>query len=307
MLSEILSIAVGVFFVYLLLSLICSTVVEWLSKVLGFRAKMLEKWIRRLLHDSVGANLTEKIYNHPLIEVLTPEGRANKPSHIPPKLFAIALIEVVVGRERVRGLSTTGQLREAIAASDCPEDTREALESVVGEEDERIDSAYASIGRWFDDPMDMLSRAYKNKVSQIVFFVALGVTLLLNLDTLMISSTLWEHCDLRAKVEMAATAFVQNRETDAAEDQADRLDTLLLAALELSDLEIPLGWSGDPEDPRSFPQDFQGRLKKLLGLLATVLAASLGAPFWFDMLHRLIGLRQGRMGAGQGQETGWAT
>jgi hypothetical protein len=30
---------------------------------------------------------------------------------------------------------------------------------------------------------------------------------------------------------------------------------------------------------------------KILGLLVTVLAISLGAPFWFDLLNRLVNLR----------------
>src|SRR5262249_4522387 len=30
---------------------------------------------------------------------------------------------------------------------------------------------------------------------------------------------------------------------------------------------------------------------KLLGLLATALAVSLGAPFWFDLLNKLVSLR----------------
>jgi hypothetical protein len=34
-----------------------------------------------------------------------------------------------------------------------------------------------------------------------------------------------------------------------------------------------------------------GLLKKLAGLLLTVIVLSLGAPFWFDLLKRIISIR----------------
>ena len=39
------------------------------------------------------------------------------------------------------------------------------------------------------------------------------------------------------------------------------------------------------------PTDLAGILSKLLGLLFTAAAVSLGAPFWFDFLGRIVNLR----------------
>jgi hypothetical protein len=58
----------------------------------------------------------------------------------------------------------------------------------------------------------------------------------------------------------------------------------------VSALELPLGWGTDPDDPRWF-DDWQGAVGKVLGLLATVLALTLGAPFWFDLLGKVSRIR----------------
>jgi hypothetical protein len=70
-------------------------------------------------------------------------------------------------------------------------------------------------------------------------------------------------------------------------------------------LGVPVGWPhgevlgierGEPDDlptadPRAFPHDFAGVLMRLVGWAFTALAASFGAPFWFDALSRIVNLR----------------
>jgi hypothetical protein len=68
------------------------------------------------------------------------------------------------------------------------------------------------------------------------------------------------------------------------------------AVQKLRSLPVPLGWhfKKNPSDPQGFPfrpwrtYDF---FAKLLGLLLTTFALSLGAPFWFDTLSRIARLR----------------
>jgi hypothetical protein len=63
-------------------------------------------------------------------------------------------------------------------------------------------------------------------------------------------------------------------------------------------LNLPLGWtpqhtkSAPSTDPRHVPLTLGSWLIKLLGLVLTILALSLGAPFWFDALSKLAQLRQ---------------
>ena len=55
---------------------------------------------------------------------------------------------------------------------------------------------------------------------------------------------------------------------------------------QLNELSLPIGWNNE-----TTPQGFADWLLKFLGIILTGLAASLGAPFWFDILNKLLGLK----------------
>ena len=107
--------AIGVFFVFLLMSLVSSQLVEWIASYRGWRAKELEKAIRAMLHDPAiqkkidkeALILADKLYEHPLIASLARPGR--KPAYIPAGKFALALFDVLLtaGTE----VSTIGRAR----------------------------------------------------------------------------------------------------------------------------------------------------------------------------------------------------
>lgn len=89
--SNIIDIAIGISFVFAVLSVIASAVVEAVSTVLSLRAVTLRRAIERLLKDSL---MTEKLYTHPLIDGLTSDDDSD-PAYIPSELFARALIDVI--------------------------------------------------------------------------------------------------------------------------------------------------------------------------------------------------------------------
>ena len=80
--SDILDIGIGVAFVYLLLSLVCTVRNEWIAGVMGLRAKNLEAGIRSLFSDGkltipvsgdspkIEKFLADAIYDHGLIQSL---------------------------------------------------------------------------------------------------------------------------------------------------------------------------------------------------------------------------------------------
>ena len=63
------------------------------------------------------------------------------------------------------------------------------------------------------------------------------------------------------------------------------------------DLNLPLGWTLTPNDPRRIPLEYSGwdfsgwLFFKFLGLLVSAFAVSLGAPFWFDLLSKFVNIR----------------
>ena len=123
--TTILDVAIGVVFIYLLLSILCSAASELIEMVLKKRATDLERGIRELLKPSrntgaeaaeaeEGAKDTKEIvrdlYNHPLINSLfvgryETSGIASNaryikgtklPSYIPARNFALALLDVIL-------------------------------------------------------------------------------------------------------------------------------------------------------------------------------------------------------------------
>lgn len=83
---------------------------------------------------------------------------------------------------------------------------------------------------------------------------------------------------------------------EAKERSQKAAEVLAKANADLSSAGIQLGWHGNyPKNPCEFfseitehPENF---LSKLIGLLISILAISLGAPFWFDTLNRVMQIR----------------
>src|SRR5260370_37288431 len=68
--SAMLDVAIGMIFVYLLLSLISSAIKEGIESWVKKRAIDLEKGVRELLNDHTGTGLAKQLFNHPFISSL---------------------------------------------------------------------------------------------------------------------------------------------------------------------------------------------------------------------------------------------
>ena len=90
-LEAILDVAIGLIFMWLILSIATMSVQEWIASYLKWRANDLKTAIQRLLADKAWA---EQLYNHPLIAGLSKK-TGRKPSYIPANKFAMALFDIV--------------------------------------------------------------------------------------------------------------------------------------------------------------------------------------------------------------------
>ena len=112
--STILDVAIGMIFVYILLSLMCSAANEIIELLLKKRAIDLERGIRELLapnSTSGEPDVVQELYNHPLVNSLfggtyqqsriantfkRKMMRTGLPSYIPARTFALALMDLVL-------------------------------------------------------------------------------------------------------------------------------------------------------------------------------------------------------------------
>lgn len=279
--SGIIDVAIGVIFVYLFLSLICSVITEWISKRLEKRAKNLEEGIRSLLSDPEGKGYAMKFFNHSLITGLTRKGK--KPSYIPSRLFALALMDVIAPSDPTRGSRTVGDLRNGVGS--LPKELRETISTLLDDAEDNLKKARENFERWFDEGMDRVSGWYKRESQRIIFACALAVALAFNADTISITKTLFQDPVLRAglvaKAQETAKQPVRSNPEEAQK-------TIQLINEEMKRLQFPIGWTRKSLDMFS---SFWEVLSKAVGLFLTGLAVSLGAPFWFDLLNKFINLR----------------
>ena len=108
-----LDVALGLIFVYLLLSLICTTVNEWVAALMKHRSRTLEEGIRNLLNAQLAGGarkLSEQLYQHPLIKALSRPG--GLPTYIPSGTFSMALVDVLTGK--TGGSVTFDQIKSAV-------------------------------------------------------------------------------------------------------------------------------------------------------------------------------------------------
>lgn len=91
-LQEIIEVAVGLIFIWLVLSIATMQIQEWIAtNILKWRSKDMETAIRKMLGDPIWA---KQLYQNPVIAGLAKKTGV-KPSYIPADKFAVALFDVV--------------------------------------------------------------------------------------------------------------------------------------------------------------------------------------------------------------------
>jgi hypothetical protein len=305
--SEMLDIAIGLIFLYLLLALLCSAANELVSRILALRSKTLEAGIRNLLEDKKDAQdrkLLDLFYNHPLIRGLHRKGR--RPSYIPARTFALTLMDILTPAEK-DGSKVFRDIRKTLDALK-PSETKTWLLSLVAGAEENIAEVRRNIENWFDDAMARVSGWYKRKAQMITLAVAFVVTIGLNVDTFVIANSLYRDSSLRAAVVAAAEEAL---EEPLPSDEEPALTKIERVQEELEELQLPMGWP----DPGFKVDSFWSVIQKLFGWIFTAFALSLGAPFWFDVLRKIGNLRSvggkpeepTKKGEAKSKESGTAT
>lgn len=310
--SDIVEIIIGLVFVYFLMSLICTTFTEWISRIFAMRSTNLKEGIEKLVN---GKDLINDIYDHPLIKGLAPkEGLGEKisrlfghsprpfPSNLPARTFSLVLIDTLMKAGKAGGSgqwSLEVQSQQAIKSLEgsiesLPEDIKKVLGAFLKSAKTRADKCdkaiaefRTSIEQWFDDFTDRVSGWYKRKTQLIVLVSAFVFCFALNVDTFVIAHTLYQDTTLRESVVAAAEARVQQ---PAATENVSEIDISKIQK-DLSGLKLPIGWSGEKGTPTSLPDSPGGWAIKILGVAFTALAVSLGASFWYDLLNKIVNLR----------------
>ena len=364
--STVLEVAIGLVLVYLLISIVLTSVSEAIEALLKTRATDLENALSQLFQGDTA--LLTQFYRHPLVSglyrgdytALPTDGparargdRINLPSYIPRETFATAVMEIVGG-------SSSAKMKTAV----------EALAARTGVTD--VAGTRRDIEAWYDGAMDRASGWFKRRTQGRLFVLGLLVALVGNVNSVTIGQYLAINQEAReAVVELAeqtrttmprptadppgnevaanevatedgggansstaseneagdaaentvveapaddaspteegeadGNASTTNMAQPAAEDEARRQEQARADLARLRAIGLPIGWSdpvleltiaGFPEGPAVglsyWARGVLATLILLAGYLATAFAVMLGAPFWFDLLNKLMVVR----------------
>lgn len=298
--SVALNVVVSLVFIFLLYSLLVTIVNEIIASLFRLRSKTLQKGIRRMLTDdgTTVNSLVDSFFNQPAIKFLGEDNKNKKPSYLSSNSFAKGLFEMCKGFSKNKtSLLTSIQGGISYIKSLNPE-TGRYLESLLEDAMNDTDKFRELVELWFNETMDRATGWYKKQTQRITFMVGFFVALSFNVDSIQIVKHLSFDAKLSGQLADMAVKYADTHK-DASGKTASEANTEVThyfnEAKKLTDNEIAqantllgLGW-----DFRTEFDSFQ-IFYSMLGLLITALAISLGAPFWFDILSKVVQLRSSK-------------
>ena len=287
-----LDVAIGLFFVYLVLSLLASAIGELVEAVLRTRAKYLAQSVKELLGGS-DAEL-EAFYEHPAINGLffgtykcadRPAFLRRLPSYIPSANFAIALIDRAIQASADGGgkrdgtnadagveLSSIERLRRGVA-NNCNATITRTLQSIMRVSGDDIQAVQQGVEALYETTQDRVTGWYKRHSRMVLLAVGFGLAVGVNADTYQLVKYLAEDAAARRALIDAAGDYLSSEDAASLPDPAEVGKYLG---------SLTSGPIGNARQPFHLG---------VLGWILTACAVSLGAPFWYDLLSKLVPIR----------------
>jgi hypothetical protein len=157
-----------------------------------------------------------------------------------------------------------------------------------------------SLEDWYNSAMDRVSGWYKYRTQKILFGIGLVIAVSVNVDAIKIVKQLSKDSTLRQSIVAAAGAAKQPQ-TGSTGSANDQIKAVQQQVADVNGLGIPIGWTHVPDilvkkvreanGTSSYGPWHWGYVNVLLGWLMTAVAVSLGAPFWFDILNKIMVVR----------------
>jgi hypothetical protein len=253
------------------------------------------------------------------------------PSYIPAKNFALALMDILLpasgtSSSGAKGastpsnnpLSSPGSADPLVASENIQpllplrnavntltnEAVKKALLTLIDAAGNNVSQARINIENWFNSGMDRVGGWYKRRVQKIIFVLGFILVICINADSIAIFNNLANERPLRSAIVDAAERLPVKKASDSSQILGIKsgIDSLY-------QLGLPIGWNWKSKlNPNIFatsnvnaipPFDFKTALFsslwlwfiKVIGWLITAFAISLGAPFWFDTLNKVMAVR----------------
>ena len=323
--NALLDIAIGLVLMYLVLSLVCTSINETISTLASMRARTLRTSLVKIIDLD---DLRRTFYGHGLIETSNPPSApsttaaaaaaaaagktppadaahkppapANHPAYLSGSTFALALIDSL-NAEGTDPATDFDQVKKA-ASGLGESNVRDLLMSNIAVAKD-IDTLRTNLATSFDQAMDRVSGEYKRRMKLVSFIVGLLVALAINADSIQVGKALWSDGALRAQMAQGADRILGSATKTICPTATSDVDDVVkkVQCAESALRPLPIGWQLPIAWEFSLTSaSVQSFVVKLGGLLITAVALMLGAPFWFDLLSKFMKIR----GTGEKPEAG---
>ncbi len=275
-------------------------------------------------------SLQEAFFRHPAIKYLA-RGNTSSPSSITPADFSNTMIDIMVeygGKwTRLESVQSFIEHDPSVTQNSYKEitinnrtirignDTLKQLKLFFMESGNNLDSFKKLLEQWFNNTMDRVTGWYKAHVQWLLFVIGLGLAIGFNVDIIKIKDILVTNESARSMFKPFVEETYKSWNNESAtftlgDTNKNATDTTYIKALKkiITDVTnankiLGLGWnckdSTTAKDSLSKKNIKKNETKDcwdlfwggILGWLITAIAISFGAPFWFDLLNKLVMLR----------------
>jgi len=314
-----LDVLIGLFTVYLALSVGCSAAVDAIGSLLKKRGLLLEQGLENLFKGQLSADksFAESFLGHPLLEtlyypkkggsvwrairwVLRRSGDKHPPVAVPPKIVGVVVHDLLV---RYKEGSTISDCINALPGNESTNRVKGLLASLVRQVGDDAEAFKKLVEVQFNAAMTKASERYKSFAQTMTLMVAIVLVAGANADSIAIAQSLAASPAARAAMVSYARQVVAQDDsflghaasaapavavTASSKTQDEKMDQ---ARAELANVHTTMNMAGLQIGWQAFPSNFGGWIEKFFGLLITILAVSLGAPFWFKALQKFMAVR----------------
>lgn len=300
---DVLEVLIGTITVFLVFSIVVTSVVEAISSLFKLRARNLEKALKTYYSqeiDGKGKKLYEALKDDPILGTLYRD--KNLPSYVGSDLVAKSVIGFLQSHHGLNCMQdiTTEDIRKTIARIPDSHELQSLLHAYLDRCDGSVDGFIAEVENHFDTAMDRASGWFKRYVQRITILVASVLVGSTNLNTIEIVRHLSDNPESRAAlIMMAENHLLQAEQYEEYKGEAGinegELEVIIAetelarkryidSVSQLSSSGIPIGWNNNQAGDTSMAVH-------ALGLIISAFAVSLGAPFWFDLLSKFMRVR----------------
>ncbi|MBL0871574.1 MAG: lipase family protein [Phycisphaerales bacterium] len=304
---SMLDLLIGLVTVFAVFSLVCTALVEVFAQFFHWRQNLLRKTIDTLLGHKPPP-IQNKLYELDSIKALS--RGSSGPSYIEKTTFSKAIADLVLEPSPPDPTTTYQERAEKLGPAG------KLFATEYARNGNNLPAARAALESWYQQAMDRLTGTYKRRVMYVTIGIATVLVFTANVDTIAITRRLSSSPEARArlvehaqKLVAAAPATTPTPPPKPANPQqptspstqpttttaqpttpqptnAELQQLIDNAKDNLYAVEGIVGWTDT---------EFQSTIKiwywKIPGFLISIIALTLGGPFWFDILQKLVNIR----------------